>query len=319
MNLNPLGASQSSQVQAATDLPRANILGVGVHAINLPLALEVIEAAVAAGRKGYVCVTGVHGVMEAQKDVDLKGILNGSFLTTPDGMPTVWMGRSQGFSQMGRVYGPDLMLEICRLSVQGGHTHFLFGGRPGVAEHLRSELSRRFPGLRVVGTFTPPFRDLNSAEDAELLSAVANCKPDFFWVGLSTPKQERFMARYLNRLDTTLMLGVGAAFDVHTGRILDAPDWVKKAGLQWFHRLCQEPRRLGKRYLIKNPQFICHILLQYAGLKTYPFITSAGHDRLPVRGFPHDGAARTPRLSAVQKLPRSIPGTSEGRESQGQR
>ena len=249
-----------------TEAPRVNVLGVGVHAINMAQAVGLIDAAIPRGRKGYVCVTGVHGVMEAQRDAALKAILNRAFLTTPDGMPTVWVGKWQGFHSMGRVYGPELMLEICGLSVSRGYTHFLYGGNPGLAEQLGTELSRRFPGLRVVGTFTPPFRDLDPAEEAELLSTVAKCKPDFFWVGLSTPKQERFMARYLDRLDTTLMLGVGAAFDVHTGGIRDAPDWVKNAGLQWLHRLCQEPQRLWKRYLINNPKFIWHILLQYAGL-----------------------------------------------------
>lgn len=250
-----------------TEVPRANVLGVGVHAINMARAVELIDAAVQDGRKGYVCVTGVHGVMEAQRDAALKAILNRAFLTVPDGMPTVWVGKWQGFHSMGRVYGPDLMLEICRLSVARGDTHFLYGGKPGTVERLKAELVKRLPGLQVVGTFTPPFRDLDPAEEAELLSTVAKCKPDFFWVGLSTPKQERFMARYLDRLDTALMLGVGAAFDVHTGGIRDAPDWVKRAGLQWLHRLCQEPQRLWRRYLINNPKFIWHILLQHAGLE----------------------------------------------------
>jgi N-acetylglucosaminyldiphosphoundecaprenol N-acetyl-beta-D-mannosaminyltransferase len=298
MNSNPLSPSQSSHVQP--ELRRANILGVGVHAINPPLALELIEATVADRRKGYVCVTGVHGVMEAQKDADLKVILNRSFLTTPDGMPTVWMGRWQGFSQMGRVYGPDLMLEVCRSSVLRGYTHFLYGGKPGVAEQLGTELCRRFPGLRVVGTFTPPFRDLDSLEEAELLSTVTKCKPDFFWVGLSTPKQERFMARYLDRLDTTLMLGVGAAFDVHTGGIRDAPDWVKDAGLQWLHRLCQEPRRLWKRYFINNPKFLWKAASQFVGLKIYSNYDATDHTRFTKDRMPPRVTTRTPATPEVQ-------------------
>src|SRR5271169_2077590 len=244
-----------SAMPLPTEIPRANVLGVGVHAINMAQAVDLIDVAVQEGRKGYVCITGVHGVMEAQRDAALKAILNCAFLTTPDGMPTVWVGKWQGFHSMGRVYGPELMLELCRLSVARGYTHFFYGGKPGLAEQLGTELSRRFPGLRIVGTFSPPFRDLDLAEEAELLSTVAKCKPDFFWVGLSTPKQERFMARYLDRLPTTLMLGVGAAFDVHTGGIWDAPAWVKNAGLQWLHRLCQEPQRLWRRYLINNPKF----------------------------------------------------------------
>jgi N-acetylglucosaminyldiphosphoundecaprenol N-acetyl-beta-D-mannosaminyltransferase len=161
------------------------------------------------------------------------------------------------------------MLEACAESVQSGYTHFLYGGNVGVAEQLKLNLEQRFPGLRVVGTYTPPFRPLNPAEQTELQELVARLKPDIFWVGLSTPKQERFMAEYLPQLSTKVMIGVGAAFDVHTGGIKDAPDWVKKAGLQWFHRLCQEPRRLWRRYLFNNPRFVVRIASQLLGLRKY--------------------------------------------------
>jgi len=256
-------------VPLPTEVPRANVLGVGVHAINMAQAVELIDAAVQEGRKGYVCVTGVHGVMEAQRDPRLKAILNRAFLTTPDGVPTVWVGKWQGFPSMGRVYGPELMLEICRMSVSRGYTHFLYGGKPGVAAQLKAELAKRFPGIRIVGTYTPPFRELTRDEEAGLINLTTTLSPDFFWVGLSTPKQEKFMARYLDKLQTRLMLGVGAAFDVHTGGISDAPAWVKSAGLQWLHRLMQEPSRLWRRYLINNPRFVWKIAFQFAGLKRY--------------------------------------------------
>lgn len=168
---------------------------------------------------------------------------------------------------MRRVYGPDYMLQMCRLSLVRGYRHFLFGGKPGVAPRLAEELVRRFPGLQVVGTYTPPFRPLNDAENAELAAQVKRAKPDIFWVGLSTPKQERFMAEYISRLDTNLMVGVGAAFDVHTGQTKDAPQWVKLCGLQWLHRLVQEPRRLWRRYLVNNPRFLVQITLQFLGLR----------------------------------------------------
>jgi N-acetylglucosaminyldiphosphoundecaprenol N-acetyl-beta-D-mannosaminyltransferase len=151
-----------------------------------------------------------------------------------------------------------------------------------------------------VGTFTPPFRDLDSLEEAELLSTVTKCKPDFFWVGLSTPKQERFMARYLDRLDTTLMLGVGAAFDVHTGGIRDAPDWVKDAGLQWLHRLCQEPRRLWKRYFINNPKFLWKAASQFVGLKIYSNYDATDHTRFTKDRMPPRVTTRTPATPEVQ-------------------
>jgi N-acetylglucosaminyldiphosphoundecaprenol N-acetyl-beta-D-mannosaminyltransferase len=253
-------------------LPRANVLGVGVHAIDMRRALGVFQCAVEQHRKGYVCVTGVHGIMEAQKNPDFRAILNRSLLTTPDGVPTVWVGRWQGYSQMQRVFGPELMLEVCAMSVAKGYTHFLYGGADGVAEELKASLLRRFPGLRIVGTYTPPFRPLSEAEKEDLGARVASVKPDIFWVGLSTPKQERFMAEFLPHLDTRVMVGVGAAFDVHTGRIQDAPAWMKNAGLQWLHRLSQEPGRLWKRYLYNNPRFVLKMTSQLLGLSKYEAI-----------------------------------------------
>lgn len=235
---------------------RVNVLGVGISAINMATALAQIEDWIKQGECHYVCVTGVHGVMESQKDEELKHIHNSSGLTVPDGMPLVWAGHLLGFTQMSRVYGPDLMLDVCNLSVKKGYTHFFYGGKADVAEALRKNLEKSFLGLRIVGTFAPPFRPLNEKEEAGLRILVARLKPDFFWVGLSTPKQERFMAEYIHKLDTKIMLGVGAAFDIHTGSIKDAPKWVKKIGMQWFHRLCQEPRRLWQRYLFNNPIFV---------------------------------------------------------------
>jgi len=252
-----------------TDLPRTNVLGVGISAINLPQAIGLFEQWAANGKRGYVCVTGVHGVMEAQRDPEFRKILNESLLTTPDGMPTVWVGRAQGFTRMGRVFGPDLMLGVCEMSVRKGYSHFLYGGQPGVAEKLRSVLVSKFPNLRVVGTYTPPFGPLRPTQEFELIAQVAAVNPDFFWVGLSTPKQERWMAEFATRLNTRILVGVGAAFDLHTGGINDAPDWVKRSGLQWLHRLKQEPKRLWKRYLINNPAFLWRIALQFVGVSRY--------------------------------------------------
>lgn len=251
------------------DLPRANVLGVGVSAINLDEAISVFQSWLGNDVRGYVCVTGVHGVMEAQRDANFRRILNDSLLTTPDGVPTVWVGRLQGFRNMGRVFGPDLMNEVCCLSAREGYSHFFYGGKPGIAELLKLVMTDRFPGLRVVGTFTPPFGPLGREEEVRLQEIVSETKPDIFWVGLSTPKQERFMAEYSRRLDTKIMVGVGAAFDLHSGLIKDAPDWIKRAGLQWLHRLVQDPARLWKRYLVNNPKFVWKIILQIANLSRY--------------------------------------------------
>jgi N-acetylglucosaminyldiphosphoundecaprenol N-acetyl-beta-D-mannosaminyltransferase len=232
-------------------------------------AILACDGLIAGNGRGYVSVTGVHGIMEAQSDPTFRAILNQSFLCVPDGMPTVWVGRLQGHRNMRRVYGPDFMLEFCRRSAARNYRHFLYGGKQGVAQELATELRRHFAGLQIVGTYTPPFRPLTADENRELTAILAACKPDVIWVGLSTPKQERFMAQYLDRLDTKLMIGVGAAFDIHTGHMTDSPAWVKAAGLQWLHRLLQEPRRLWKRYLFNNPRFLFHIALQFASIKRY--------------------------------------------------
>ena len=230
-------------------IDRVNVLGVGISVLNLRTALAAIAQAVQERRKGYICVTGVHGVMESQDDPGFKQILNAAFLCTPDGMPMVWLGKIHGFKEMDRVYGPDLMLDVCRWSEDSGCRHFFYGGAPGIAEQLAERLRVRFPRLNVAGFYTPPFRALAAGEEVQLSETVRAARPDIIWVGLSTPKQEKFMSEYLPKLETTLMVGVGAAFDFHAGRVKQAPQWMQRGGLEWFFRLCSEPRRLWKRYL----------------------------------------------------------------------
>lgn len=249
---------------------RVNVLGVGISVLNLRTALDAMAAAVRERRKGYICVTGVHGVMEAQDNAEFKRILNGAFLCTPDGMPMVWAGKLNGHKDMSRVYGPDLMLDVCAWSEASGCRHFFYGGADGVAELLARKLKEKFPRLEVAGTFTPPFRKLNADEENALQEQIRSSRPDILWVGLSTPKQEKFMAEYLPKLDVTLMVGVGAAFDFHTGRVKQAPRWMQRCGLEWFFRLCSEPRRLWKRYLRNNPLFILKFLGQKTGWRKYP-------------------------------------------------
>ena len=245
------------------------ILGVKVHATDMDRALARIESAVENGEKGYVCVTGVQGVMEAQSDANLKRIINDALLNIPDGRPTVWVGWLKGFFKMRQVTGPCMMLKLCSLSEEKRYTHFFYGGNDGVAQQLKESLMAQYPNLRVVGTYTPPFRPLNAEEEAGLACMVAETKPDFFWVGLSTPKQERFMDQYIGKLDAKLMFGVGAAFDIHTGRIKDAPYWMKVTGVQWLHRIYQDPKRLWKRYLVNNPKFVYRIMLELLGIAKY--------------------------------------------------
>jgi len=273
-----LHACDERQFPAGTltqDQPFANVLGVQVDALEMRTALARIHDLLRTGRQGYVCAVGVHGVMEAQRNPTVAAAFAGASLSVPDGMPTAWVGRLQGHSHMERVAGPDLMLEVFRRPEFAHCRHFLYGGVAGVAEDLAAKLRTRFPATRIVGTFTPPFRDLTTTEFRELQKRVSVARPDIIWVGISTPRQELFMRKYLSRLDTRLMFGIGAAFDFHTGRIQDCPDWVKKAGLQWFHRLVQEPRRLGRRYLRNNPAFLWKIALQLIGLRKYPVPTRA--------------------------------------------
>jgi N-acetylglucosaminyldiphosphoundecaprenol N-acetyl-beta-D-mannosaminyltransferase len=252
------------------EIEKVNVLGVGISVLDQERAREFLFDAVRQRQRGYVAVTGVHGVSEAQKDPALREILNRALLCTPDGMPMVWMGRLQGKATIRRVYGPDLMLNLCEHSCAEGFSHFFYGGFPGVADALAHKLRERFPGLKVVGTYTPPFRELNRQELDELQRRVREARPDFFWVGLSTPKQERFMPQYLPMLpEAKIFIGVGAAFDLLIGRIRQAPRWMQRSGLEWLFRLTQEPRRLAKRYFVNNPLFLLRVFYQFAGLKKY--------------------------------------------------
>src|SRR5258708_15250403 len=222
----------------------------------------LFEEKIRNGGKGYVCLTGVHGIIEAQRDPSLKSIVEEAFLVAPDGMPTVWMGKLQGFTTMQRVFGPDLMVDIMGRMEFRNCIHFLCGGKPGVAESLRDEMLRRFPWVQITGTYSPPFRPMTAMEERELKAKVRSLRPDIIWVGLSTPKQERFMARYLPVLETKLMIAVGAAFLFHTGAIRDSPKCVKHAGLPWRHPLLPEPSRLQPRSPPNKPRFLFLTLLQ---------------------------------------------------------
>jgi N-acetylglucosaminyldiphosphoundecaprenol N-acetyl-beta-D-mannosaminyltransferase len=254
---------------AVQPIEQANVLGVGVHAIDMRRAASVLETQIRERKKGYVCLAGVHGIMEALRNQSLKTIFAEALLVAPDGMPLVWVGHLQSFSAMRRVFGPDLMIDIISGAEFRNCVHFLCGGEAGVAESLRDEMVRRFPWIKIAGIYSPPFGPMTKMEEREFITKVRLLQPDIIWVGLSTPKQERFMARYLPMLDTKLMIGVGAAFLFHTGAIQDSPEWVKRAGLQWLHRLLQEPSRLWRRYLRNNPLFIVHAFLQIIGWKRY--------------------------------------------------
>jgi N-acetylglucosaminyldiphosphoundecaprenol N-acetyl-beta-D-mannosaminyltransferase len=240
-----------------------NVLGVRVAAISMLDATEAIDRWIANRENQYVCVTGVHGIMESWRDPSLKEIHNRAGLVTPDGMPLVWLCRALGVSKVERVYGPDLMLAVCENSVRNGYRNFFFGGASGIPEKLTTKLCDRFPGLIVAGTYSPPFRDVTSKEDAEIVEFIRETRPDIVWVGVSTPKQERWMAEHVHRFTGSLLIGVGAAFDIHSGVKPQAPAWMRRTGLEWLFRLSIEPRRLWKRYLINNPLFLLLVAWQF--------------------------------------------------------
>jgi N-acetylglucosaminyldiphosphoundecaprenol N-acetyl-beta-D-mannosaminyltransferase len=249
--------------------PCAGILSVPVDAVDMDLALALIDAHLAGDGKGFVCAVGVHGILESLQCNDLAEAYTQSILNVPDGAPTVWVGRMQGHAQMNHVTGPALMQEMFGRVQFASLSHFFYGGKPGVAAGLAAAMSRRFPGARIAGTYTPPFRDLNEEEEREFVARIGALRPDIIWVGISTPRQELWMRRMLPRVDARLMFGVGAAFDFHTGRIRECPSWVKRAGFQWLHRFMQDPRRLWRRNL-SNMRFLWYIALQLSGLRSYP-------------------------------------------------
>lgn len=240
--------------------PRVDILGVGVSAVNPASAIAELARWIKDGEHHYVCVTGVHGIMESQDDPELLAIHNRSGLTVPDGMPTVWAGHWAGFKSMERVYGPDLMPSFIEAGVSQGWKHYLYGGGEGVGDVLEEKLRERFPGVEIVGKHCPPFRPLTDAEEQDVVEMINTSGADVVWVGLSTPKQERWMDRMAHRLDANVVLGVGAAFDINADLLHRAPGWIQRIGMEWFYRLVKEPRRLAKRYLKNNPRFIWRIL-----------------------------------------------------------
>ena len=246
------------------------VLGVSVNAVQIPDAITWMRQRIEQRQDtSYVAVTGMHGVSESRRDSAFRGVLNSAGLVVPDGMPLVWIGRLRGFGLRRRVYGPELMLEFCRATADLGLRHFFYGGAPGVADALAQRMVERFPGLVVAGTWCPPFRPLSPEEDADVVARINESNADVVWVGLSTPKQERWMHQHRGVLHVPVLVGVGAAFDMHTGRVKQAPVWMREHGLEWFYRLVQEPRRLWHRYIVLGSQFAFNASLELAGLKRF--------------------------------------------------
>ncbi len=249
-------------------IKRVNILGVGISAINMGQTLAAFDEWIRNKSQRYVCVTPAHAVMDCYRDPALRRIFNASGLTTPDGMAIVWLLRLRGQQGVSRVYGPDLMLNICGLSVEKGWRHFLYGGEPGVAECLKSKLEAEYQGIQIAGIYSPPFRRLTEEEESELIHSINSARADIVWVGISSPKQERWMSEHLGIVGASVMVGVGAAFDFLSGRKPQAPRWAQRLGLEWAFRLFTEPKRLWPRYS-QYPLFVLLVLAQFLGLRRY--------------------------------------------------
>jgi len=246
------------------------VLGVRVHAVQTEDIVARMEKWIHdRGHCGTVAATSMHGIVVAQHDPSFKEILNSTDAVVPDGMPLVWLGRREGHLLRRRVYGPDLLLAFCAESAGRSCRHFFYGGEPGVAERLAESLKTRFPGLNVVGTCSPPFRPLTPKEDAEIVETIGRAAPDVLWVGLGAPKQERWMHEHKDRLRVPVLVGVGAAFDLLSGRRKQAPRWMRERGFEWFFRLLQEPHRLWQRYLVYGAQFVAYVALESLRLKDF--------------------------------------------------
>jgi N-acetylglucosaminyldiphosphoundecaprenol N-acetyl-beta-D-mannosaminyltransferase len=284
---------------------RVDVLGVGVSAINMANALDAIEDWIGRREQHYVCVTGVHGIMESQRDERLKEIHNRAGLVTPDGMPLVWLSRWKGYGWVERVYGPDLMLAVCEQSQSKGYRQYFYGGADGVPEKLADRLTRRFPAMQAVGMYSPPYRCLTPEEDESVIKAINQAKPDIVWVGLSTPKQEYWMHQHIGRINAPVMIGVGAAFDFHAGLKKQAPGWMQQSGLEWCFRLLTEPKRLWRRYLINNPWFLW-LLLQEALRKEKSEETRRAHHPARDDRIAENGENRGPdTVCKLNKSPES--------------
>ena len=250
-------------------IEKVNILGVGISAIQMDNAIFKMEEWIEKNEPHYVCVCPVSTIMECQRDERLRDIVNSAGLATPDGMPLVWLSKLNGYPHTERVYGPDLMLAFCRVAQEKGYSNFFYGGANGVAEKLVQNLRKKFPRLKVVGTYLPPFRSLTQEEDQAVIEMINKVSPDVIWVGISTPKQDKWMADHLGSVAAPVMVGVGAAFNFFSGEVKQAPKWMQKSGLEWLFRLSQEPGRLWYRYLVYNPLFVLNLALQWIGLRKF--------------------------------------------------
>jgi len=244
-------------------MKRIDICGVPVSAVNLGMACEILDGWIKGRKKSYVCVAPVSTIVDSQVEAEYRKVINEADMVTPDGMPLVWMGKLRGYKDIGRTYGPDLMLALCGQGQKKGYKHFLYGGSKNTCSLLKTVLKEKFPDIDIVGEYAPPFRSDYVQEDAKVVDEINRLSPDVLWIGLGSPKQDYWMQHHRDQLDVPVMVGVGAAFDFIAGTKKQAPKWMRQVGLEWLFRLFSEPRRLWKRYLVGNTQFV-YLLIKHA-------------------------------------------------------
>jgi N-acetylglucosaminyldiphosphoundecaprenol N-acetyl-beta-D-mannosaminyltransferase len=251
-----------SEVRAVESAKCFEVLGVRFAAVQIPDVTRKIEEWIANDRKThYITVSNVHSVIECQRDVRLMETLNGSDLNVPDGMPIIWCGRSYGYVLPRRVYGPDLFYEFCNRVQDKPYRHFFYGGAPDALETLVSKLKEMFPKIQVAGYYSPPFRPMSPEEDLRVVEMVNASAVDVMWVGLGCPKQEFWMRAHRESLMVPAIVGIGQAFNIYAGKTRQAPSWMRESGLEWLFRLLHEPRRLWRRYLVYNSEFIFKLFI----------------------------------------------------------
>jgi N-acetylglucosaminyldiphosphoundecaprenol N-acetyl-beta-D-mannosaminyltransferase len=248
--------------------PEFAVLGVPLKALNISDLIAQMERWIERGEQGR-CITfaNVHVVMEARRDPAFYRVLSDeATFNVPDGMPLIWSARFQGLPLNRRVYGPDVMDEFCGVAARKGYRHFFYGGAPGVPERLAANLQRRHEGTWVAGAYSPPFRPLTAEEDEEVVAMINDARPDVLWLGLGCPKQEIWAFEHCRRLNVPIIACVGQAFDIYSGHSRQAPAWMRDNGLEWMYRLMTNPRRLWKRYLVYNSQFILLLTREFMRL-----------------------------------------------------
>jgi N-acetylglucosaminyldiphosphoundecaprenol N-acetyl-beta-D-mannosaminyltransferase len=244
--------------------PAGDVLGVRCVSSDLDGAARSVVAMACDRQGGYACFCNVHVLMLAQRIPELREALCAARVVFPDGAPVAWLQRRGGLAGASRIAGPDLMPRVFELGQRFGLRHYLLGSTEHVLRRCERTLGRAFPAAQIVGTCSPPFSDLDARENAAVLVAIRNAAPDLVWVGLGAPKQELWMRAHAQSVAPALALGVGAAFDFVARTTPRAPAWMQRHGLEWFHRLAREPRRLGGRYLRTNSAFVVRASLELA-------------------------------------------------------